>query len=297
MLRTVCIMHNKNDIIALIKELRPSFSKSQKLIADFICEHYDQAAFMTASKLGEKVGVSESTVVRFASELGYAGYPQFQHVLREIIKNKLTASQRVEITSTKFAEKDILTTVLSSDIDKLRQTLETVSVYDFAECIDTIANARKVYVLGARTCFSIANFLSFYLNLISIDARLITTNSASETFEQIFDIGKADAIVAISYPRYSRRTLNAVKFAHDRGSKIIAITDSEISPIVKYSNHTLLARSDMSNFVDSLVAPLSIINALIVALVMRNRDKVAENFNALEHIWEEYKVYEKQAEE
>ncbi|MBE7051853.1 MAG: MurR/RpiR family transcriptional regulator [Ruminococcaceae bacterium] len=290
-------MNKKNDIIVKLKTLRPTFSKSQKLIADFIYEHYDQAAFMTAAKLGEKVGVSESTIVRFATELGYSGYPAFQHVLREIIKNKLTASQRMEITSSKFADKDILSTVLSSDIDKLRQTLETVSVEDFSACIDTIMNAHKVYVIGSRTCFSIANFLGFYLNLISIDSRLITTNSASETFEQIFTIGPDDVIIAISYPRYSRRTLNAVKYAHNRGSKVIAITDSEISPIVEYSNHKLLARSDMSNFVDSLVAPLSIINALIVALVMRNRDKVSDNFDALENIWEEYNVYEKHIEE
>lgn len=286
-------MKDTNNIIEKIETMRPRLSKSQKRIADFIKEHYDQAAFMTAAKLGENVGVSESTVVRFASELGYEGYPEFQHVLREIIKNKLTAVQRMEITSSKFAEKDILKTVLSSDIEKLRQTLEQVSAEDFTACIDTIMNAKKVYVLGARTCFSIANFLGFYLNLISLDVRLITTNSASETFEQIFAVGEDDVVIAISYPRYSRRTLNAVKYAHDKKSKIIAITDSEISPIVKYANHSLIARSDMSNFVDSLVAPLSIINALIVALVMRNREKVAENFHALEDIWEEYRVYEK----
>lgn len=286
-------MEDKNNIIEKLTTMRSGFSKSQKLIADFISAHYDKAAFMTAAKLGEKVGVSESTVVRFASELGYNGYPDFQRVLREIIKNKLTAAQRMEITSTKFAEKDVLKTVLSSDIDKLRQTLESVSVEDFTSSIDTIMNARRVYVLGARTCFSIASFLGFYLNLISLDVRLITTNSASETFEQIFATGENDVVIAISYPRYSRRTLNAVKYAYDKKSKIIAITDSEISPIVKYADHTLIARSDMSNFVDSLVAPLSIINALIVALVMRNRNKVTENFNALENIWDEYRVYEK----
>ena len=286
-------MNDKNNIIEKLTTLRSGFSKSQKLIADFISSHYDKAAFMTASKLGEKVGVSESTVVRFASELGYDGYPEFQRVLQEIIKNKLTAAQRMEITSNKLAEKDILKTVLSSDIDKLRQTLETVSVDDFSASIDTIMNARRIYVLGARTCFSIANFLGFYLNLISLDVRLITTNSASETFEQIFDINENDVVIAISYPRYSRRTMNAVKYAKDKKSRVIAITDSEISPIVKYADHTLIAHSDMSNFVDSLVAPLSIINALIVALVMRNREKVTENFNALENIWDEYRVYEK----
>ena len=282
-----------NNIIERLKILYPALSKSQKRIADFVMEHYDRAAFITAAKLGENVGVSESTVVRFASELGYDGYPEFQHVLREIIKNKLTAVQRMEITSSKFAEKDILSTVLTSDIDKLRQTLESVSADEFTACVDTIMNAKRVYVMGARTCFSIANFLGFYLNLISLDVKLITTNSASETFEQIFDVSEDDVVIAISYPRYSRRTLNAVKYANDRKSKIIAITDSEVSPIVKYADHSLLARSDMSNFVDSLVAPLSIINALIVALVMRNREKVSENFHALEHIWDEYRVYEK----
>ncbi|MBQ4631231.1 MAG: MurR/RpiR family transcriptional regulator [Clostridia bacterium] len=290
-------MDDKNNIIEKLETIKPTLSKSQKRIADFIAQHYDQAAFMTAAKLGENAGVSESTVVRFATELGYGGYPEFQHVLREIIKNKLTAVQRMEITSSKFAEKDILSTVLSSDIDKLRQTLETVSAEDFTSCIDTIMKAKKVYVLGARTCFSIANFLGFYLNLISLDVKLITTNSASETFEQIFATGEDDVIIAISYPRYSRRTLNAVKYAHNKKSKIIAITDSEISPIVKYADHSLIARSDMSNFVDSLVAPLSIINALIVALVMRNREKVVENFHALEDIWDEYRVYEKPIEE
>lgn len=282
-----------NDIIEKLKTMRGSMSKSQKRIADYIFEHYDKAAFMTAAKLGQKVGVSESTVVRFASELGFDGYPEFQHLLREIIKNKLTAVQRMEITSSKFAEKDILTTVLSSDIDKLRQTLESVSVDDFTSSVDTIMKAKNIYVLGARTCFSIANFLGFYLNLISLNVKLITTNSASETFEQIFSVNENDVVIAISYPRYSRRTLNAVKYAHKCGAKIIAITDSEISPIVSYADHKLIARSDMSNFVDSLVAPLSIINALIVALVMRNEERVSSNFAALENIWDEYQVYEK----
>ncbi len=286
-------MHDKNDIISSIKTMRDSMSKSHKKIADYVYNHYDKAAFMTAAKLGEIAGVSESTVVRFATELGYEGYPEFQHVLREIIKNKLTAVQRMEITSSKFAEKDILSTVLSSDIDKLRQTMETVSVSDFAEAINTISEAKRIYILGARTCFSIANFLGFYLNLMSFDTRLITTNSASETFEQIFDTDSSDAVIAISYPRYSRRTLNAVKYAHDKGSKIIAITDSELSPIYPFADQKIIASSDMSNFADSLVAPLSIINAIIVALVMRNEERIARKFTQLENIWDEYQVYEK----
>lgn len=286
-------MQDKNNIISAIKTKRASMSKSHKKIADFICEHYDKASFITAAKLGETVGVSESTVVRFASLMGFDGYPEFQHVLREIIKNKLTAVQRMEITSSKFAEKDILKTVISSDIEKLRQTMDGVSVSDFTSAVNTIANSKRIYILGARTCFSIANFLGFYLNLLSYDAKLITTNSASETFEQIFDAGKEDSIIAISYPRYSRRTLNAVKYAHAQGSKIIAITDSELSPIYPYADHKIIATSDMSNFVDSLVAPLSIINAIIVALVMRNEEEIAKKFTALENIWDEYQVYEK----
>ena len=286
-------MQDKNNIISAIKTKLASMSKSHKKIADFICEHYDKAAFMTAAKLGERVGVSESTVVRFASLMGFEGYPEFQYVLREIIKNKLTAVQRMEITSSKFAEKDILKTVISSDIEKLRQTMDGVSVSDFTDAVNTIANSKRIYILGARTCFSIANFLGFYLGLLSYDAKLITTNSASETFEQIFDAGKEDCIIAISYPRYSRRTLNAVKYAHDKGSKVIAITDSELSPIYPYADHKIIATSDMSNFVDSLVAPLSIINAIIVALVMRNEEEIAKKFTALENIWDEYQVYEK----
>ena len=281
-------MQDKNNIISSLDTMRASMSKSHKKIADFIFNHYDKAAFMTAAKLGDEVGVSESTVVRFATEMGYDGYPKFQHMLKEYIKNKLTAVQRMEITSSKFAEKDILSTVLSSDIERLRQTMETVSVNDFTE-----ASSKRIYVLGARTCFSIANFLGFYLSLMSFDARLITTNSASETFEQIFDAGEDDAIIAISYPRYSRRTLNAVKYAHDKGSKVIAITDSELSPIYPYADHKIIASSDMSNFADSLVAPLSIINAIIVALVMRNEEKIARKFTELENIWDEYQVYEK----
>ena len=284
-------MQDKNNILSQLKVMRDTMSKSHKKIADYICEHYDKAAFMTAAKLGEKVGVSESTVVRFAAEIGYEGYPEFQHVLREIIKNKLTAVQRMEITSSKFAEKDILSTVLSSDIEKLRQTLENVSVADFTEAVNTIITSKRIYILGARTCFSIANFLGFYLNLMSYDVRLITTNSASETFEQIFDAGEGDAIIAISYPRYSRRTLNAVKYSSDRGASVIAITDSELSPIYPYADHKIIASSDMSNFVDSLVAPLSIINAIIVALVMRNEEKITQKFTALENIWDEYHVY------
>ncbi len=286
-------MKEEKDLISVINQNKTKFSKSQKKIAAYIVDHYDKGAFMTAGRLGSTVGVSESTVVRFASELGYKGYPEFQKELQELIKNKLTAVQRMEITSSKLSEQQILRSVLQSDIDKLRQTLDNVSESDFASAVETLLNADKIYILGARTCFSIAAFLGFYLNLVSGNVVTITANSASETFEQIYRITDKDAVIAISYPRYSTRTLNAVKYAYNKNSKIIAITDSTFSPICEYASTSLIASSDMTNFVDSLVAPLSLCNALVAALVFKNRDKVSKVFDDLEDIWEQYNVYEK----
>ena len=256
-------------------------------------ESYDKAAFMTASKLGSVVNVSESTVVRFASELGYEGYPEFQKALQELIKNKLTSVQRMEIISSKIGDEDVLKKVINSDIEKLRQTLDTVNGKDFENAVSTISNAKTVYILGARTCSTIASFLGLYLNLLLPDVRIVTANSASEVFEQMYRISEEDALVAISYPRYSQRTFNAVKFASERKAKVVAITDSVASPIVNYSSCTLVARCDMGNFVDSLVAPLSLVNALVVAIVMRNKEKTAQTFETLEDIWQKYEVYSK----
>ncbi len=281
------------DLIEKIKSSMDSFSKGQKLIAKYIIDHYDKAAFMTASKLAKVVGVSESTVVRFASEIGFEGYPKLQKNLQEIIRNKLTAVQRIEITSTKIGDKDVLKSVLQSDMDKLRISIDEVDGEVFAGAVETIMNAKNIYILGTRSCYSLANFLGFYLNLIFPNVKIINTTSASETFEQIFRIDEKDVVVGISFPRYSRKTINALKYASDRGSKVIAITDSVLSPIAKSADFSLIARSDMSSFVDSLVVPLSIINALIVALVMRKKDEVGEVLNHLENIWDEYQVYEK----
>lgn len=281
------------DLIENIKNKHSICSKSQKLIANYIIENYDKAAFMTASSLAKIVNVSESTVVRFAVEMGYEGYPKFQKALQELIRNKLTSIQRMEITSTKMAEKDVLRNVLLSDSEKLKQTVEQIDGKTFAGAVETILNAKKIYILGARSCYSIATFLGFYLNLIFPDVKTVVTNSASETFEQIYRISSDDVLIAISYPRYSRRTINAVKYAANKNSRIIAITDAETSPITENATYTLTARGDMSFFVDSLVAPLSIINALIVALVMKKKDEVAKIFEDLENIWDEYEVYEK----
>ena len=281
-----------DNLLELIEIKIPELSKSQKKIATYILEHYDKSAFMTASKLAKQVGISESTVVRFPCELGFSGFPQFQQALRHLIKNKLTTVQRMEITTSKMEEKNILQSVIQSDIDKLKQTLETTDNDVFLNAVNAISNAKKIYILGARTCSSIASFLGFYLNMISDNVKTIASNSASETFEQIYRVSKDDVVIAISYPRYSVRTLNAVKYAASKNSTIISITDNSKAPITAYSTYSLIADSDMTNFVDSLVAPLSLCNALVVALVIRNKDKIAKTFSDLETIWVDYEVYE-----
>lgn len=285
-------MPNSDKIIDCIRQSDSKFSKSQKRIADYITEHYDTAAFMTAARLGRVVNVSESTVVRFAAELGYEGYPEFQRALQELIKTRLTSVQKVEMISSKMGDKDILRQVINSDIDNLRQTLCTVNGESFENAVDMIANAKTVYVMGARTCSSIASFIGVYLNLILPDVKLVTANSASDVFEQMYRINSGDVLIAISYPRYSLRTFTGVKFAAERKAKIVAITDSEVSPIVKSASCSLIAKCDMSNFVDSLVAPLSLVNALIVALVIRNKDEAVDTFNSLEAIWQRHHTYQ-----
>ncbi len=266
-------------------------SKGQKKIVEYISYHYDSAAFMTAAKLAQAVGVSESTVVRFASELGYDGFGDFKKALGDIVKNKLTSVQRMEIASSKIGDEDVLKNVVLTDIEKLKQTLATVSAHDFERAVDLIMNAKTVYILGARTCFSLASFLEVYLNMLLKNVKVVTANSASDVFEQMYRIGKDDVLLAISYPRYSQRTLNGVKFAFERGANIVAITDSPTSPIVASAECSLIAGCDMGNIVDSLVAPLSLINALIVAIVMRDKESAAETFESLEDIWAKYNAY------
>lgn len=270
-----------------------SFSKGQKNIAQFIIEHYDKAAYMTASKLGGIVGVSESTVVRFASELGYDGYPELQKSLQELIRSKLTSVQRMEVSTDRLGGGDVLEKVLNSDIEKIKKTIAELSREEFTGAVDAIVSAKKIYILGVKSASALANFLGLYFNYIFDHVVLVNPASGSEVFEQIMRIGKDDVIIGISFPRYSKRTVKAMKFASDRGAKVISITDSEISPIYRYATYNLIAKSDMASFVDSLVAPLSLINALIVAVGIKCRDKVYETFAGLEHIWDEYGVYEK----
>jgi len=286
-------MSDSNKIIDLIKQSDSKFSKSQKRISAYITEHYDRAAFMTAAKLGATVGVSESTVVRMATELGFDGYPALQRALQDVMRNKLTAVQRIDVTSDQIGDSDVMEKVLNLDIERIRKTLEESSKEDFNSCVDKIMNSKTIYIIGARSSASLATFIKYYFNLIFPDVKLVTASTASEMFEQILRIDHNDVIIGISFPRYSNQTVTALRYAKTHGAKVIAITDSKSSPLVPYSDNVLIARSDMASFVDSLVAPLSLINALIVAVSIRARDRVTETFEKLETIWDEYEVYSK----
>ena len=282
-----------HDILALIQENMHTFSKGQKRIANFILESYDKAAFMTASRLGKKVGVSESTVVRFAAELGYDGYPDMQKSLQKMIRNRLTSVQRIEVTNDRIGDQDLLAMVLQSDMEKIRLTLEELDRDAFDKAVDTIVSARKIYIIGVRSSAAIATFLSFYFNLIFDNVVKVSANTASEVFENLLRVGEGDVVIGVSFPRYSSRTVQAMSFARDRKATTIAITDSEASPLAPICTYTLKARSDMASFVDSLVAPLSLVNALLVAVSRKKNDDLAHTFETLEGIWDEYGVYEK----
>ena len=281
------------DILSIIQTRMNTFSKGQKLIARFILESYDKAAFMTASRLGKTVNVSESTVVRFAAELGYDGYPSMQKALQEMIRNKLTSVQRMEVAGDRMGGRDVLQTVLHADTDMIRVTLDEIDRDAFQGAVDALMGAKRIYILGVRSSSALASFLGFYFNLLFENVTLVHTNSVSEIFEQVLRVGPGDVLFGISFPRYCKRTLSAMKYARDRGARVIALTDSQLSPLARVADHVLLARSDMASFVDSLVAPLSVINALIVAVGMSRRDEIEQTFNKLERIWEEYDVYEK----
>lgn len=280
------------DILSVIESQMPTFSKGQKLIANYILQSYDKAAFMTASKLGQTVKVSESTVVRFAAELGYDGYPAMQRTLQEMIRNKLTSVQRIEVSDDRIGSHDILSMVMHSDMDKLRMTLEQIDRAHFEGAVQDIVKAKRIYILGVRSASAIATFLAFYFNLIFDNATLVSISSASEIFEQLLRVGPEDVVIGVSFPRYSKRTVKAMEFARDRGAQVIAITDSEASPLSAAAQRLLLAKSDMVSFVDSLVAPLSLVNALIVAIARVKKQELSENLEKLEHIWAEYEVYE-----
>ena len=279
-------------LLTRIDLMMNGFSKGQKRIALYIEEHYDKAAFMTASKLGETVGVSESTVVRFATELGYDGYPKLQKAMQEMIRNKLTSVQRIEVTSGRIGDGNVLDSVLNQDIEKIRRTIEETSHEDFARAVDEICAAKRIYIFGVRSTGAIASFLAYYFELIfDNNVILINTTSPSSTYEHIFRITEEDVMIGISFPRYSSTAIEAMNFARSRGAHAVAITDSMASPLVQSADSILIARSDMASIVDSLVAPLSLINTLIVATVLKKKDEVTETFRLLEDVWNREGVY------
>ena len=283
----------KRNLLKEIENRIPSFSKGQKLIANYILEHYDKAAYMTAAKLGSIVSVSESTVVRFAIELGFGGYPEFQHALQDIVRTKLTSFQRLEVTNNRIGDGDLLSKVLLADTEKIRQTLDGIDRDSFDAAVGDIIGARTIYVVGARSSAYIAGFLDHNLRMIFDNVKLVKTTSGSEIFEEIMNISSEDVLVAVSFPRYSKRVINAVDYAKHMGAKVITITDSEQSPIAPQASHLLIAHSDMASFVDSLVAPLSIVNAIIVSVARIKQDELEVRLRRLEEIWDEYDVYDK----
>ncbi len=276
-----------------IQELYASFSKGQKAIADYILQHYDKAAFMTAAKLGQTVGVSESTVVRFVVELGFDGYPELKKELQRLIRNKLTSLQRMQVTEDKVRDSGVLRSVLTSDMLNISETLQQLDPAAFDQAVDKLLQARNIYIIGVRSAGTLASFLSYNLTLAFDNIRQVDANGASEMFEQIMRIDEKDVVIGISFPRYSKRTVRALNFASDRGATVIALTDSITSPLAQYASILLIAQSDMASYVDSLVAPMSLINALIVGVTLKKRNEVEQVFMELEQIWEEYKVYDK----
>lgn len=282
----------KKDVLHTIQENMGGFSKGQKRIAGYILSDYDKAAFMTAGKLGNLVSVSESTVVRFAAVLGYDGYPAMQKALQELVRSKLTSIQRIQASNSTLFSSDVITSVLQQDMDKIRVAVEEVDRAAFAAVVDKMIAARHIYILGVRSSSFLAGYLHFYLHLIFDNVSLVTSNSAGDILESTLRIGPGDLLVGISFPRYSQSTVKGVRFAHDRGADVVAVTDSAMSPLYPMASAALLARSDMISFVDSLVAPFSLLNALIVAAGHRKDADIAQIFNRLEGIWDEYGVFD-----
>ena len=284
------------DILSILKERHPEFSKGQRRIAQYITESYDKAAFMTASKLGKTVGVSESTVVRFAVDLGFDGYPSMQKAMQEMVLNRLTSVQRIEVANDRIGNQDVVSMVLQSDIEKLRQTAENVDRKEFQAAVDAVLAAKNIYILGVRSVAPLANFLGYYLNYMFNNVRIVTASGTSEMFEQIVGIGREDVVIAFSFPRYSAATLKAAQYCRSTGATVIAITDNREAPLAQSADRVICAKSDMVSLVDSLVAPLSVVNALIVAIASKREKELHRTFDALERIWDQYHVYEKRDE-
>ena len=283
-----------NDILDILKERQSTFSKGQRLIAKYIMEDYDKAAFMTANRLGKTVGVSESTVVRFAVDLGFDGYPSMQKAMQEMVLNRLTSVQRIEVANNRIGDQDVVSMVIQSDMEKLRQTGETLNRDEFSAAVNAILNAKRIYILGVRSAAPLAQFLGYYLNYMFNNVHTITGCGTSEMFEKIVGVDSRDVVVAFSFPRYSSATTKGAQYCRSTGATVIGITDNRESPLGRASDHVLCAKSDMVSLVDSLVAPLSVVNSLIVAIASKRQQELHRTFESLERIWDQYNVYEKQ---
>ncbi|MGH4052538.1 MAG: MurR/RpiR family transcriptional regulator [Clostridium sp.] len=282
--------NSKQDLMRSIQIKLPHLSKGQKLIAVYILEHYDKAAFMTAAKLGTSIGVSESTVVRFASELGFSGYPKLQKSLQQLIRTKLTTVQRIELSNDYITQENALKSVLKADMENIKSTLEKINYETFDDVVNSLFKARKVYIIGLRDSSALSEFLAFYLNLI-LDNVKVVAYGVSDIFEQMLSVNEQDIVIGIGFPRYATRTIEALSFVKSKNAKIVAITDSLLSPLATNATYTLVAQCNMTSFVDSIVAPLSVINALIIAVGLREKEKISKTFSTLEEIWKDYKVY------
>ncbi|MBO5317546.1 MAG: MurR/RpiR family transcriptional regulator [Oscillospiraceae bacterium] len=282
-----------DDILSVLQRKAPTFSKGQRKLANYITEYYDKAAFMTASRLGKTVGVSESTVVRFAVELGYDGYPSMQKAMQDMVLNRLTSVQRIEVANDRIGDQDVVAMVLQSDADKLRQTAEMVNRDEFRSAVQAIRDAKRIYILGARSVAPLASFLGYYLNFMFDNVRIITASGASEVFERLVGLTSEDVVIAFSFPRYSAATVKGAQYSRATGATVIGVTDSRLSPLGQHCDKVIVAKSDMVSLVDSIVAPLSVVNALIVALASGQEQTLKHTFDALEQVWEEYNVYEK----
>ena len=283
-----------NDILDILKERQSTFSKGQRLIAKYILEDYDKAAFMTANRLGKTVGVSESTVVRFAVDLGFDGYPSMQKAMQEMVLNRLTSVQRIEVANNRIGDQDVVSMVIQSDMEKLRQTGETLNRDEFSAAVNAILNAKRIYILGVRSVAPLAQFLGYYLNYMFNNVHTITGCGTSEMFEKIVGVDSRDVVIAFSFPRYSSATTKGAQYCRSTGATVIGITDNRESPLGQASDHVLCAKSDMVSLVDSLVAPLSVVNSLIVAIASKRQQELHRTFESLERIWDQYNVYEKQ---
>lgn len=284
-------MEQENELLTRINQKFAKMSKNHKKIATYIVDHYDKAVFMTAAKIAGELEVSESTVVRFATSIGYQGFPEFQKALEQWVQGQWNGIQRLGIKYQNQSQSEILTSVLTADMEKIADTIQNLDPVAFETAVDTIIVAKHVYVIGLRSCQPLADFLSFYLSMIRGDVISLKTTSMTEIFEQMIHVRNEDVVIGISFPRYSMRTIKALEFANDRNAKVITITDSVHSPLNLYSSCNLIARSDMVSIVDSLVAPLSMINALVVALCLKKPDQAQDNLRALEQAWSNYQVY------